>query len=101
MTADAQGGVGGAGREPTPIPDLLAAFVTRRVCRPRGGCSSGHKAAARIRSAGPLCGRFSPFVEWNYRGLGTPGATAGPPVVPPLSQTLTVFIAPSASVRDV
>jgi hypothetical protein len=43
----------------------------------------------------------SPFVEWNYRGLGTPGATAGPPVVPSLSQTLTVFIAPSASVRDV
>src|SRR5262249_28585809 len=40
----------------------------------------------------------------SYRGAGTTGGgttTAGPPTVPPLSQTLVVFMAPSASVRDV
>src|SRR5262245_45211297 len=38
----------------------------------------------------------------NHRGAGSGGGTttAGPPTVPPLSQTLAVSMAPSASVRD-
>ena len=74
-------------------------------CKPAAEVSQAELITLRLEFCrAPMSGRRSKFVApslrcQSYRGAGT--GTAGPPTVPPLSQTFTVFMALSASTREV